>query len=165
MNSLLRPIRGLNSSEGWQQYWCLMASIVILWIIMKILKSLFLLLKKRETGGGFLFTRRFSDAWWISDHFPNKWPFIFSDELLDKQDQDASFFFIGAEDEKDVPGKATRRFNFYADFVLPVISDRHFMHYRNHLLSLYMLINKDSVKDVETHVRRINRYVTEAMVR
>ena len=82
-----------------------------------------------------------------------------------KQDQDASFFFIGAEEEKDVPGKATRRFNFYADFVLSVISDRNFMHYRNDLLSLYMLINKDSVKDVETHVRRINRYVTEAMVR
>ena len=82
-----------------------------------------------------------------------------------KKDQDASFFFIGAEDEKDVPGKATRRFNFYADFVLSVISDRHFIHFRNDLLSLYMLINKTSVQDVEAHVKKINHYVAGAVLR
>ena len=32
-----------------------------------------------------------------------------------KNDERASFFFIGAEEEKDVAGKSTRRFNFYSD--------------------------------------------------
>ncbi len=80
------------------------------------------------------------------------------------RDHEASFFFIGAEDEKDVAGKATRRFNFYADFVLSVITDRVFMHFRNDPLSLYILINKNSVTDIETHVKRINDNVANAML-
>ena len=35
-----------------------------------------------------------------------------------QRDKKASFFFIGAEDEKDIAGKATRRFQFYSDFTL-----------------------------------------------
>lgn len=81
-----------------------------------------------------------------------------------KRDIEASFFFIGAEDEKDVQGKSTRRFNFYADFVLSVISDKVFWHYRNDPLSLYVLINKRSVHDAEAHVNRISKYVAEAMM-
>lgn len=80
-----------------------------------------------------------------------------------KRDDKASFFFIGAEDEKDVAGKATRRFNFYADFVLSVITDRVFLHFRNDPLSLYILVNKNSVIDIESHVKRINDHVAEAM--
>ena len=80
-----------------------------------------------------------------------------------KRDEKASFFFIGAEDEKDIPGRATRRFNFYAAFVLSVISDKLFMHFRNDPLSLYILINKRHVSDIEAHVKRINNYVAEAM--
>lgn len=82
-----------------------------------------------------------------------------------KQDQEASFFFIGAEDEKDTLGKATRRFNFYADFVLSVISDKHFIHYRNDLLSLYILVNRLSVEDVDAYVKRVNHYVAETIIR
>lgn len=80
-----------------------------------------------------------------------------------KRDEKASFFFIGAEDEKDNPGKATRRFNFYADFVLSVISDKVFTHFRNDPLSLYILVNKQYVIDIQSHVKRINDYVAEAM--
>lgn len=81
-----------------------------------------------------------------------------------RRDEKASFFFIGAEDEKDVPGRATRRFNFYADFVLSVITDRVFAHFRNDPLSLYILANRRYVGDMESHVKRINDYVADAMV-
>lgn len=81
-----------------------------------------------------------------------------------KHDNKASFFFIGAEDEKDVHGKATRRFNFYADFVLSVISDRVFLHYRIDPLSLYILINRNSVDDAESQVKRIRQYVVDSML-
>ena len=81
-----------------------------------------------------------------------------------RRDEKASFFFIGAEDEKDVPGRATRRFNFYADFVLSVITDRVFAHFRNDPLSLYILVNRRYVGDMESHVKRINDYVADAMV-
>ena len=65
---------------------------------------------------------------------------------------------------KDVPGRATRRFNFYADFVLSVITDRVFAHFRNDPLSLYILVNRRYVGDMESHVKRINDYVADAMV-
>ncbi|MBQ8656113.1 MAG: hypothetical protein IJ527_03530 [Prevotella sp.] len=80
------------------------------------------------------------------------------------RDEKASFFFIGAEDEKDIAGRATRRFNFYADFVLSVITDRVFTHFRNDPLSLYILVNKKAVSDIDSHVKRINDYVAEAML-
>ena len=38
-----------------------------------------------------------------------------------KKDPKASFFFIGAEDEKDEPGKTMRRFRVYHRFVSSVI--------------------------------------------
>ena len=80
-----------------------------------------------------------------------------------KRDEKASFFFIGAEDEKDIPGRATRRFNFYADFVLSVITDKVFRHFRNDPLSLYILVNKRYVDDMGSYVKRINDYVANAM--
>ena len=80
-----------------------------------------------------------------------------------EHDRQASFFFIGAEDEKDVAGKSTRRFNFYADFVLSVISDKFFWHFRVDALSLYVLVNKESVDDAESLVNRIIRQVEAAM--
>ena len=85
--------------------------------------------------------------------------------LLDvfRCDEKASFFFIGAEDEKDVAGKSTRRFNFYADFVLSVISDKVFWHFRIDPLSLYILVNKEYVADVDTYVKRIKEQVLIAM--
>ena len=60
-------------------------------------------------------------------------------------------FFIGAEDEHDTPGVATRRFRIYSTFVLSVVSDNKFEHYSNNDLSLYILVNKDFVEDTEKY--------------
>ena len=80
-----------------------------------------------------------------------------------KRDEKASFFFIGAEDEKDVPGRSTRRFRFYSRLVLSVVTDSVFEHFRSAPLSLYILVNKKSVADVETFVKRISQEVSHAM--
>ena len=80
-----------------------------------------------------------------------------------KRDEKASFFFIGAEDEKDVPGRSTRRFRFYSKFVLSVVTDTIFEHFRSAPLSLYILVNKKFVNDVESFVNRINNEVAHAM--
>lgn len=63
------------------------------------------------------------------------------------KDPKASFFFIGAEDEKDELGQATRRYRIYMKFVSSVVSDKMFCHYAVNTESLYILINKKSVKD------------------
>ena len=80
-----------------------------------------------------------------------------------KKDEQASFFFIGAEDEKDEPGASTRRFRFYRVFVLSVISDERFWHYRIDNHSLYILVNKKYQGDVQSYVNRITSSVVEQM--
>lgn len=80
-----------------------------------------------------------------------------------QRDSNASFFFIGAEDERDLPGKATRRFRFYSNLVLSAISDKIFEHFRTDHLSLYVLVNKSYVKDMTDYVKRINNYVEQTM--
>lgn len=77
--------------------------------------------------------------------------------LLDvlHKDPDASFFFIGAEDEKDDSIAATRRYKVYRRFVMSTISDRMFEHYRVNELSLYILVNKQSVDSKEVYVEQI----------
>lgn len=80
-----------------------------------------------------------------------------------QKDPKASFFFIGAEDEKDEPGVATRRFKVYVKFVLSTIGDKVFKHYRVNDLSLYILANKASVVDMEAYVQRVIDCVADAM--
>ena len=60
-----------------------------------------------------------------------------------KRDEKASFFFIGAEDEKDQDGMVSRRFRLYRRFVLSTVSDDKFEHFRRNALSLYILVNKE----------------------
>lgn len=71
--------------------------------------------------------------------------------LLDviKKDPRASFFFIGAEDEKDDSIAATRRYQVYRRFVMSTISDRIFDHYRVNDLSLYILVNRQNIQESE----------------
>ena len=69
-----------------------------------------------------------------------------------------------AEDERDVAGKATRRFQFYSDFTLSVVSSKIFQHYRNDHLSLYVLMNKQYVEDMEAYKNRITAHVVKAML-
>ena len=80
-----------------------------------------------------------------------------------RKDSKASFFFIGAEDEKDEMGEATRRYRVYRSFVSSILSNRIFNHHRNNELSLYILVNRDSVKDEQQYVQRITNKVREAM--
>ena len=80
-----------------------------------------------------------------------------------KKDGLASFFFIGAEDEKDEPGASTRRFRFYRVFVLSVIGDERFWHFRIDKQSLYILVNKNYPGDVQSYVNRIAEKVIEQM--
>lgn len=80
-----------------------------------------------------------------------------------KKDGLASFFFIGVEDEKDIAGKATRRFLFFSDYVLSLVSDTLFGHFRANHLSLYILVNKKYTGDISAYVNRINDRVAAAM--
>lgn len=80
-----------------------------------------------------------------------------------QKDSEASFFFIGAEDEKDEMGEATRRYRIYRTFVSDVLSSRIFSHHRNHELSLYILVNRASVNDEKQYVQRITDEVRTAM--
>jgi hypothetical protein len=80
-----------------------------------------------------------------------------------KKDPNASFFFIGAEDEKDEPGRTTRRFRVYHRFVSSVVGETVFEHHRNNELSLYILVNKQYVEDIPQFTKKITDYVSEAM--
>ncbi|MBO5134838.1 MAG: hypothetical protein J6C15_06795 [Bacteroidaceae bacterium] len=81
--------------------------------------------------------------------------------LLDvlQKDSSASFFFIGAEDEKDESTAATRRYQVYRRFVMSTISDHLFEHYRVNELSLYILVNRQYVNDKQTFVEQITEGV------
>jgi hypothetical protein len=81
------------------------------------------------------------------------------------KDPKASFFFIGAEDEKDELGEATRRFRIYRAFVSNVLSSKVFSHHRNNNLSLYILVNKEAVKNETQYIDRITNEVRLAMHR
>lgn len=71
------------------------------------------------------------------------------------KDSLASFFFLGAEDEKDIDCKSTRRYNVYRRFVASIISDKLFEHYRVNELSLYILINRKITDKVQEMADKI----------
>ena len=80
-----------------------------------------------------------------------------------EKDPKASFFFIGAEDEKDEMGETTRRYRIYRSFVSDVLSNRVFNHHRNNELSLYILANRSAVEDELSYVKRITDEVRAAL--
>jgi len=82
-----------------------------------------------------------------------------------KRDPAASFFFIGAADEKDTPEMSTRRFRFYVRFVASVARTTDFEHYRVAPLSLYVLVNRRSVSDLDGYANRVIANVQEAFSR
>ena len=79
-----------------------------------------------------------------------------------KQDPLASFFFIGAEDERDELGKSTRRYQVYRRFVLSTISDKMFEHYRVNELSLYVLSNRNNPSAHKESIVKLIEKVREA---
>ena len=80
-----------------------------------------------------------------------------------KRDPMASFFFIGANDEKDEPGVTTRRFRIYSTFVSSVVGENLFEHHRNNALSLYILVNKNSIKDIAVYVEKLTIRVAKEL--
>jgi len=80
-----------------------------------------------------------------------------------KRDPKASFFFIGANDEKDEPGFATRRFRIYVRFVASVVGWKSFKHFRVNEMSLYILANRKSVKDMDSYVNKLITHVAKEL--
>ena len=80
-----------------------------------------------------------------------------------KRDEKASFFFIGAEDEKDQDGMVSRRFRLYRRFVLSTVSDDKFEHFRRNDLSLYILVNKEYVDDTASYADELAGIVQRLM--
>ena len=78
-----------------------------------------------------------------------------------KRDERASFFFIGAEDEKDQKGMVSRRFRLYRRFVLSTVSENKFNHYRRNDLSLYILVNKEYVADTALYADELANIVQQ----
>ena len=78
-----------------------------------------------------------------------------------KKDEMASFFFIGAEDERDELGFSTRRFRVYRKFVTSVVSERLFEHYAVNTESLYILVNKRRSGDYNDFAHRIIKMVKQ----
>ena len=76
-----------------------------------------------------------------------------------KRDEKASFFFIGAEDEKDQDGMVSRRFRLYRRFVLSTVSDDKLEHFRRNDLSLY--INKEYVSDTTSYAEELANIVQQ----
>ena len=76
-----------------------------------------------------------------------------------KRDEKASFFFIGAEDEKDQKGMVSRRFRLYRRSVLSTVSENKFDHYRRNDLSLYILVNKEYVADTSSYADELANIV------
>lgn len=78
-----------------------------------------------------------------------------------KRDELATFFFIGAEDEKDELGQATRRYRIYMKFVSSVVSDKLFTHFAVNSESLYILVNKKSKENPKKLANDIKDYVVK----
>lgn len=78
------------------------------------------------------------------------------------RDSKASFFFIGADDERDELGKSTRRYRIYRRFVSSAVSNDVFEHFRFNELSLYILINRNSDVDNSAMADRIASEVRNA---
>ncbi len=78
-------------------------------------------------------------------------------------DSEATFFFIGAEDERDSIGEATRRYRVYRRFVSSAVGNTVFDHYRVNELSLYILVNKNSSLSSSALAKQITEEVRKAL--
>ena len=78
------------------------------------------------------------------------------------KDSNASFFFIGARDEKDELGESTRRYRIYRKFVSSTVSEQVFEHYRFNELSLYILVNRSYGENRQEYANKILEKVKEA---
>lgn len=77
------------------------------------------------------------------------------------KDPKASFFFVGAEDERDEGAVSTRRYSLYRKFTASAIGNMVFDHFRVNRLSLYILVNKTYVSDTYAFAKNIEQKVSE----
>lgn len=84
--------------------------------------------------------------------------------MLDVLNRDplASFFFIGAADDQDEIGLATRRYRIYRKFTSSVVSEKRFEHFRVNDTSLYILVNKAATDDPSSLALQITNEVKKA---
>lgn len=82
-----------------------------------------------------------------------------------KNDSYASFMFIGNADEGGTH-ENTRRYRLYCRLVENYISETHFLHIRNDLHSLYLLVNRQQLESVNNFAdiiaeKFVNRFIFE----
>lgn len=76
-----------------------------------------------------------------------------------KRNSSASFFFIGAADEKDRRGVSTRRYVVYSQFVKnTTLIPPFFEHFEVEYQSMYVLLNRNAVPDLQEFMQMILAY-------
>ena len=76
-----------------------------------------------------------------------------------QRDKEASFFFIGAADKRDLSGVSTRRYRVYREFIRDLGVMNLFEPYFFDYCSLCILVNLEAVPDGDAYVRRIMNFV------
>jgi len=71
----------------------------------------------------------------------------------------ASFLFIGAADKRDKPGHTTRRFRVYVEFLHQLDLYDLFLPVEITNLSMLVLVNKDSVSNVDAYINQIIEFI------
>ena len=71
----------------------------------------------------------------------------------------ASFLFIGAADKRDKPGHTTRRFRVYVEFLHQLDLYDLFLPVEITNLSMLVLVNKDSVSNVDAYINQIIEFL------
>lgn len=76
-----------------------------------------------------------------------------------KSDPDASFFFVGSTDRKDVAGKTSRRFRVYQSYVRNMGYDQMFFKSFLDNYSSIVLVNLKSVADINAYLKSIRDFI------
>ena len=76
-----------------------------------------------------------------------------------RKDPDASFFFIGAADNRDKPGVRTRRYNVYVNFVNDLGIDNLFEVHLVDAYSMCVLLNRKAVPDMDAYMQQLLEFI------
>ena len=76
-----------------------------------------------------------------------------------KGDSDASFFFVGSTDRKDVAGKTSRRFRVYQTYVRNMGYDEMFFKSFLDNYSSIVLVNLKAVSDIDAYLKSIRDFI------
>ena len=76
-----------------------------------------------------------------------------------RKDPKASFFFIGAADNRDKPGVKTRRYNVYVNFLNDLGIEHLFEIHLVDTYSMCVLLNRKAVSDMDAYMRQILEFI------